>query len=511
MRKFLCLAVSLMFLYACSPIEANESPSPSPSASPSSAPSVSPSAESPSQSPEPVVSAPGAGFTFDDAPPPEFVNASVHDPSVYRDGDTFYVIGSHLASAKTTDFIRWSQLSSSVSKGNRLIPDPQTELKEILEYAKTQTLWASDVHHMPNGKFYMYYCACVGDSPLGAIGLAVSDNPDGPYENRGLLIKSGTYPPDGGAYDANVHPNAVDPQAFFDKDGKFWMVYGSYSGGIFILEMNPETGGIADTEANRANFGYGKKLLGGNHSRIEGPYILYSPETDYYYMFLSFGGLDKTGGYNIRVCRSRNPDGPYEDAAGNEMGKCRGRSGTFFDDASIEPYGVKIIGGYQFKHEDGEPGRTTGYLSPGHNSACYDAESGKYFLIFHQRFTQGEGHEIRVHEMFLNDDGWFAVSPFRYDAGTVREFTAEELTGSYKVISFGHDINTTAKISVTVHIDGAAALSGKNTADIVIGGVSYNGVFLRCWDEGNQMWVQAFTALSESGEAIWGAGVALGK
>ena len=27
--------------------------------------------------------------------------------------------------------------------------------------------------------------------------------------------------------------------------------------------------------------GYGKKLVGGNHSRIEGPYILYNPTTEY--------------------------------------------------------------------------------------------------------------------------------------------------------------------------------------------------------------------------------------
>jgi arabinan endo-1,5-alpha-L-arabinosidase len=37
-------------------------------------------------------------------------------------------------------------------------------------------------------------------------------------------------------------PNVVDPNTFFDKDGKLWMIYGSYSGGIFILEMDATTG-----------------------------------------------------------------------------------------------------------------------------------------------------------------------------------------------------------------------------------------------------------------------------
>ena len=42
------------------------------------------------------------------------------------------------------------------------------------------------------------------------------------------------------------------------------MVYGSYSGGIFILELNPSTGFPIAGQA------YGKKLIGGNHARIEG-------------------------------------------------------------------------------------------------------------------------------------------------------------------------------------------------------------------------------------------------
>ena len=48
--------------------------------------------------------------------------------------------------------------------------------------------------------------------------------------------------PDGSNYNANLHPNVVDPNVFFDKEGKLWMVYGSYSGGIYIMKMDPDTG-----------------------------------------------------------------------------------------------------------------------------------------------------------------------------------------------------------------------------------------------------------------------------
>jgi arabinan endo-1,5-alpha-L-arabinosidase len=465
---------------------------------------------------ETTLTKPGAGFDFNEPGAPAFTNASVHDPSVFRVGDTFYVIGSHMASAKTTDLIKWEQVSYNAQNGNKLVPNVQEDFKEAFVWARTATFWAGDIEPMPDGRFFMYYCNCEGSMPLGDIGLAVANHPEGPYENRGMFIKSGMNGPglDGKTYNATVHPNAVDPHAFFDNDGQFWMVYGSYSGGIFILKMDPETGLPLPEQ------GYGKKLLGGNHSRIEGPYILYSPETGYYYLFLSFGGLDATGGYNIRVCRSKTPDGPYYDAAGNDMMDCKGKQGSFFDDKSIEPYGTKLMGGYQFRHEAGEPGRTTGYVSPGHNSAYYDAETGKYYLIYHQRFTEASGHEIRVNEMFLNKDGWFAAAPFRYDGGAERIFTEEQLAGSYKIINHGNDINLKPTISITANLNPDRSVSGGYTGtwklgadgytlDIVLDGKAYNGRFLRCYDKDNSMWVMAFTALSAEGIAVWGAGVAL--
>ena len=105
----------------------------------------------------------------------------------------------------------------------------------------------------------------------------------------------------------------------------------------YIMEMDPDTGFPYPDQ------GYGKKLLGGYHARIEGPYILYSPKTDYYYLFLSFGGLDSTGAYNIRVSRSKNPDGPYFDAKGQDMINCMGKPGILFHDPSIQPYGTKLL------------------------------------------------------------------------------------------------------------------------------------------------------------------------
>ena len=46
--------------------------------------------------------------------------ASVHDPSVIKDNDTYYIFGSHMESAKSTDLRNWTGFSSGVNAENKL-------------------------------------------------------------------------------------------------------------------------------------------------------------------------------------------------------------------------------------------------------------------------------------------------------------------------------------------------------------------------------------------------------
>ena len=242
----------------------------------------------------------------------EFSEVSVHDPSIIEGEDgSYYIFGSHLAVAKTEDLMNWTYVNQGVKNNNTVIPNVLKEMKEAFEWSQSNTFWAPDVIKLNDGSYKLYYCNCKGDSPLSCLGTAVSDSVEGPYSNEGIMLKSGMSASekdeDGNLYQATTDPNVVDPVVFYDKEGKLWMIYGSYSGGIFVKEMDAESGMPLES-------GYGEKLLGGNHLRIEAPYVIYNEETGYYYMFLSFGGLDSDGGYNIRVCRSENPNGPYVDA-----------------------------------------------------------------------------------------------------------------------------------------------------------------------------------------------------
>lgn len=443
-----------------------------------------------------------------------FKDVSVHDPSVIKVDKTYYIFGSHLAAAKTDDLMNWTLIGSGVNAANPLFDNVRDELSKTLEWAKTKTLWAPDVIQLSDGRFYMYYCACQGSSPLSSMGIAVADNVEGPYKDLGIILRSGmdsdTPSENGDTYNPSYQPNVVDPDVFYDKEGRLWMMYGSYSGGIFVLELNPDTGLPIET-------GYGKKILGENHLRIEGAYILYSEETDYYYMFLSFGGLTADGGYNIRVVRSKTPDGAYYDSKGNNMIDCKGEDGTFFDDTGAEKYGVKIMGNYRFNYVEGEKNeKRKGYVSPGHCSAIYN--ENKYYLIFHTRFeTLGETHKVRVHQMFLNEEGWFVVAPYRYTGEVIEDYSVDEVAGTYKLINQGHDISAKVKESALIylkkngkisgHVKGTWEIFNGNQIRIQLDGVTYKGVILKQWDEFGLKDVFTFTALSEDGISILSSGL----
>lgn len=443
-----------------------------------------------------------------------FKDVSVHDPSIIKEDDTYYIFGSHLAAAKTKDFMNWSMIGNGANAANLLFDNVKKELAKTFEWAQTKTLWAPDVIKLKDGRYYMYYCACQGSSPLSSMGIAVADTVEGPYKDLGIILKSGMdsdiLSEDGDIYNASYQPNVVDPDVFYDKEGRLWMIYGSYSGGIFALELNPDTG-------YPLNSGYGKKLLGENHLRIEGAYILYSEESGYYYMFLSFGGLAADGGYNIRVVRSKSPDGPYFDSEGNDMIDCKGDTGTFFDDTAAEKFGTKIMGNYRFNWVEGERGeKRNGYVSPGHCSAIYD--HGKYYLIFHTRFENlGEAHKVRVHQMFLNEDDWFVVAPYRYTGETIKKLQKDEVIGTYKIIRQGHDISNVVKESDLIKLKKNGKISGKyrgnwemaggNQIIIKLDGETYKGIVLKQWDEYGLKNVMAFSALAENGSSILGSGL----
>jgi Beta-xylosidase len=463
-----------------------------------------------------------------------FNDLAVHDPSVIKTGDTYYVFGSHLSAAQSTDLMTWEYIP--VGDGNTMggiLPEDieasplfntySSEIPEGIAWTGGYIgSWASDVIQLADDKYYFYYSHCTQPDtgecwgPRSYLGVAVSDTISGPYSKIETFIYSGQdtnlYPDDQDeldlmgieSYDAAVHPNAIDPDAFFDKDGNLWMVYGSYSGGIYILAMD-ETTGLPEPGQS-----YGKHIAGGTHSAIEGPYVFYSPESDYYYLMASFGGFNANDGYHVRMARSRTPDGPYLDASGQDMVNAKGG----WD--AIQEYGVKLIDSFEFASDLGDDVGALAYLAPGHNSAIYDEATGKHLLIMHTRFpNRGQEHSIRVHEMMVNADGWLVASPHRFAPQTGANMVDfNDMLGDYKLVLSGTGFNRDTVPTSYVTLSADLQISGQQTGNyhvfsdqpnrvvLNLRGTSYEGVASWQWNEASETLVPTISAVSTSGAIL---------
>lgn len=137
----------------------------------------------------------------------------------------------------------------------------------------------------------MYFCTS-SSYIKSSLCLATADKISGPYTYQCRLLDSGFNRMDAkkrrvdildwcngdiksvqkrylqtGSYNNMLWPNCIDPTVFYDADGKMWMVYGSWSGGIFLMKIDEVTGlpihpDTDDSEGVDAYFG--RHLIGGN-------------------------------------------------------------------------------------------------------------------------------------------------------------------------------------------------------------------------------------------------------
>lgn len=461
--------------------------------------------------------------------------ASVHDPSVIEANGTYYIFGSHMSGASSTDLRTWTSIGDGYTPNNPIF-DNLFATEGVFEYSGSKNsviptddggkhVWAPDVvYNEAQGLYYMYFCT---SSTWNASNLcyATSEKVEGPYAWKGALIYSGfteetigatdvldyvseeyakeNYITRGNEYNFEEYPNAIDPTVFYDEDGRMWMVYGSWSGGIFLLEIDEETGLVIHPEAdeeNNVDAYFGKRLLGGGHKSIEGPYILYDEASGYYYLFLSYGSLVREGGYQMRVFRSETVDGEYVDMGGKYP--TEGLNHAY--------YGLKLSGNYNL------PSLSKAYMATGHNSAFVD-EDGKKYIVYHTRFDNGqEFHEPRVHQFFLNEEGWPCMLPYAADGETISEngYKKEEIVGEYYVINQGTTIDAEIaepfKLVLSkkgnVYGDGVTgtweAKDGTYYIKITYGEIEYSGVLCKMNDEAGTE-VMTFSAVGAN-ESIWG-------
>ena len=232
----------------------------------------------------------------------------------------------------------------------------------------------------------------------------------------------------------------------------------------------------------------------------------------HYFLFMSYGGLTSTGGYQMRVFRSDNPQGPYVD--------CNGTSAIFnrylmnYSSTTADNRGVLLFGGYKWDPMSGAE------IAQGHNSAFTDKQD-RSFVVYHSRFSNGgEGHEVRVHQLFLNDEGWIMAAPFEFDGETITNndiatkasIADSEIAGDYQFLRHEYGQNTAGKafeIPVNIRLNADGTISGaeegtwQRTAgtdfiSLTIDGVVYRGVLVRQTIDYTNIPAIAISALSSS-------------
>ncbi|NCT84420.1 MAG: arabinan endo-1,5-alpha-L-arabinosidase [Comamonadaceae bacterium] len=276
-----------------------------------------------------------------------------HDPTLLIQGERWFVFttGPGLPRLESTDQGQtWRRLPPVFSAA------PAWWLEAVPGH-RGLDVWAPKLFRHRGRSWVLYAISSFGKN-RSAIGLASSDGPDGSdWRDEGLVVQSR----------AEDDFNAIDPDLFVDDDGRLWLSYGSFWGGLRLTELDADTlRPIGET-----------RFIARRKGGIEAPTLV--RHGDWVYLFASYGlcckGVDSS--YDIRVGRARSVTGPYLDRDGRDL-----------MDGGATPL---LAGGTRWK-------------GPGHQ----DVAGG--WLVHHAYDSQHGGRpRLRLKRLDWSADGWPSV------------------------------------------------------------------------------------------------------
>lgn len=143
-----------------------------------------------------------------------------HDPAgLIKDGDTYFhfTTGTGIWYSTSTNLTHWTAGPGPV------FPSGWPSWINSAVPGFSGSFWAPDLIQM-KGYYYLYYSVSTFGSSRSAIGVARSPSLKNPsWQDLGMVVSSS-----GAATDIN----ATDPALFRDHDGRIYMSYGSFFGGV---------------------------------------------------------------------------------------------------------------------------------------------------------------------------------------------------------------------------------------------------------------------------------------
>ncbi|MDR0541214.1 MAG: arabinan endo-1,5-alpha-L-arabinosidase [Dysgonamonadaceae bacterium] len=278
--------------------------------------------------------------------------------------------------------------------------------QEAVQWVKNQNagrgavnIWAPYI--IPYKDIYrLYYSVSAFGRKTSYIGMAESSSPEGPWTQKGCVVKTSN----------DDRMNAIDPSVIEDVEtGKWWMHYGSFFGGLYCVELNPETG-LPLTEgdqghliARRANY---------REDNLEAAEIIYHAGLKKYFLFTSYEPLMTT--YNIRVGRADHPEGPFFDFTGQNLKD------------TVNHFPI-LTAAYRF---DNHPG----WAGVGH-CGVFQTKRGDFFMAHQGRLSpDNQRMVLHVRKVFFTPDGWPVVSPERYTGSKTQGFRSSDIAGEWEII-----------------------------------------------------------------------------
>lgn len=506
---------------------------------------------------------------------------AVHDPSiiiVYKDagGNSYpendaagtrtkyyYIFGTQLGAAYSRDMINWTSFTPAFSVNGVVTTNYLQVFKAAADWSRHTSsndlrgnLWAPDIIYNKRMNKWCLYFSVNGDDWLSSVVMHTASRIEGPYEYAGTVVYSGMDNASNGAGNADFQrvtglnsvstrylrdggwhgdygSSCIDPSVLYDENNRLWMVYGSWSGGVFLLKLDENTGlrdynynyGFTNTSAdgtvwNGSRLRYdpymGVHLSGGYYVSGEGPYIQYLTDTNgegYYYLFVTHGFYSPEGGYTMRVFRSKTIDGVYTDVTGDNAVFDR----YIFNYGNNVQYGFPIMQNFRYNWW------SVGQVAQGHNSVLRD-EDGSAYLVYHTKYDNGTvHHNVEVHQLFFNERGWPLAAPFEYRTGFglgKNAYTAEDIAGRYSVITHNAvdyvSLATNREQELYINADGTLSgtytgtwsydyAGGSQFLTLVTTAGTFYSVLCEQLMDGLSGYTLAFTGMNPASErALWG-------